>query len=223
VLQVEENVGPLPPGVAWSFDAGYFGGANIELLSDKKIDGYIPGNRNSSVDPYHKSGFRYDAERNEYICPEKKRLRFLGEHFDKQKEKTIRVYKGEGCIGCELQSKCTRRKDGIRYMKDFPYEAQRDTMREKMKTPRAKELYALRSRTVEPVFGDIKENNGLRSFLTRGLERVKTEFNLACIASNLKKIKEFLEESDRKASLSERSKWKSNRIGIKAELQWCPA
>jgi hypothetical protein len=41
-------------------------------------------------------------------------------------------------------------------------------MREKMKTPRAKEIYALRSRTVEPVFGDIKENKGLTSFLTRG-------------------------------------------------------
>jgi len=122
-----------------------------------------------------------------------------------------------------VQSKCTRKKDGIRYIKDFPYEAQRNTMREKMKTPRAKEVYALRSRTVEPVFGDIKENKGLNSFLTRGLERVKVEFNLACIASNLKKIKEFLKEIDRKASLPETSKWKSNKIGIKAEVQWCPA
>ena len=222
VLQVEENVRGLPAGVAWSFDAGYFGGANIKFLSDKKIDGYIPENKNRSVDPYDKSGFRYDAEKDEYLCPGKKRLRFLGEHFDKQKDKTIRVYKGERCVGCKVQSKCTRKKDGIRYMKDFPYEAQRNTMREKMKTLRAKELYALRSRTVEPVFGDIKENNGLRSFLTRGLQRVKVEFNLACIASNLKKIKEFLEESDRKAPLLERSKWKSNKIGTKAELQWCP-
>jgi len=212
----------LPEGVAWSFDAGYFGGANIKLLSDKKIDGYIPENKNRSVNTYDKSGFRYDTERNEYICPEKRRLRFLGEHFDKQKSKTLRVYKGRECIGCKVQSKCTREKDGIRYIKGFLYEAQRNTMREKMKTPRAKEVYTLRSRTVEPVFGDIKENKGLSSFLTRGLERVKVEFNLACIASNLKKIKEFLEESDRKASLPERSKRKSNKIGVKAEVQWCP-
>ena len=92
-----------------------------------------------------------------------------------------------------------------------------------MKTPRAKEFYALRSRTVEPVFGDIKENKGLRGFLTRGLERVKTEFNLACITSNLKKIKQFLKESDRKAPLPGRSKRKSNKIGIKTEVQWHPA
>lgn len=223
VLQTKENVGSLPTGVMWSFDAGYFGGANIKFLSDKKIDGYIPENKKRTMDPYDKSGFRYDVEKDEYVCPAKKRLRFLGEHFDKQKGKTIRVYKGEECVGCKVQSKCTRKKDGIRYMKDFPYEAQRNTMREKMKTPRAKEIYALRSRTVEPVFGDIKENKGLRSFLTRGLERVKTEFNLACIATNLKKIEEFLEENDRKAPFLGRSKQRSSKIGIKAELQWCPA
>jgi transposase len=219
VLQTKENIGSLPVGVAWSFDAGYFGGENIKFLSDKKIDGYIPENKNRSVGPYDKSSFRYDAEKDEYLCPEKKRLKFLGEHFDKQKDKAIRVYKGEECVGCRVQSKCTRKKDGIRYTKDFPYEAQRNTMREKMKTPRAKEIYALRSRTVEPVFGDIKENKGLRSFLTRGLERVKTEFNLACIATNLKKIEKFLEKSDRKGLFMVRSKRISNKIGIKAELQ----
>jgi len=221
VLQVEENVGLLSEGVAWSFDAGYFESTNIKFLLDRKIDGYIPENKHKSVNPHDKSRFRYDTERDEYICPEKKRLGFLGEHFDKQKNKAVRVYKGEGCAGCKVQSNCTRRKDGIRYIKDFPYEAERTTMREKMKTPGAKELYALRSRTVEPVFGDIKENKGLRSFLTRGLKGVKIEFNLTCIASNLRKIKEFLRERDSKAPLPERLKLKSNRVVMKTEVQWC--
>jgi hypothetical protein len=114
-------------------------------------------------------------------------------------------------VGCEVQSKCTNRKDGIRYIKDFPYEAQRNIMRGKMKTPRAKEIYALCLRTVEPVFGDIKENKGLTNFLTRGLERVKVGFTLAYIASNLKTIEEFLKESDRKSSFPERSKWETNK------------
>ena len=83
-------------------------------------------------------------------------------------------------------------------------------------------IYVLRSRTVEPVFGDIKENKGLTSFLTRSLERVKVEFTLACISSNLKKIKEFLKESDRKPSFPERSKWGTNKIGIKVKVQQCP-
>jgi len=222
VLQTEENVGPLPAGVRWSFDAGYFAGANIKFLTDKNIDGYIPEHKKITMDPYDKSGFRYDVEKNEYICPVKKRVRFLGEHFDKQKGKTIIVYKGEECVGCKEQSKCTRKKDGIRYIKDFPYEAERNTMREKMKTPMAKEIYALRSSTVEPVFGDIKENKGLRSFLTRGLERVKTEFNLACIATNLKKIEKFLEENESKTPYLGRLKQRSGKIGNKSRATFDP-
>ena len=61
-------------------------------------------------------------------------------------------------------------------------------MTSKMNTPAAKEVYKLRQQIVEPVIGDIKENKGLRTFLTRGIDAVRTEFNLACSAVNLKKI-----------------------------------
>lgn len=158
VHQVEENLGALPEGVSWSFDAGYFEGKNIKLLTDKKIDGYIPENEKKQRNRYDKKHFIYSKEKDEYICPEKKRLKFLGEHFDKQKSKAVRVYKGEECNGCKVQSTCTRQRNGIRYIKVFPYEVERKAIQAKMKTQRAKELYALRPRTVEPVFGDIKEN-----------------------------------------------------------------
>ena len=95
VLQVEDNIGSLPEGVAWSFDAGYFGGANIKFLLDKKIDGYIPDNKIGIVNPYDKGRFSYDMESDEYLCPEKRRLKFLGEHFDKQKNKTVSGVKEE--------------------------------------------------------------------------------------------------------------------------------
>jgi len=61
-------------------------------------------------------------------------------------------------------------------------------MNEKMNTKKGKEIYKLRAITVEPAFGDIKENKGTRVFLTRGIKTVKTEFSLVCTASNLKKI-----------------------------------
>jgi len=222
VLQVEENLGLLPEGVSWSFDAGYFEGSNIKFLGDRKIDGYIPENEKRSMKPYDKRYFKYDAGNDEYICPEDKRLPFLGEHFDSQKNKAVRVYKGERCIGCKAQSKCTRRRDGIRYIKEFPYEVERIAMREKMKTQRGKEHYALRSRTVEPVFGDIKENKGLRTFLTRGLVRVKTEFNLACIASNLRKIIGYMKEHNSNGPLKGKARLKyTKKIGMESELRVC--
>jgi hypothetical protein len=63
------------------FDAGYFGVANIKFLLDKKIDGYIPDNKKGIVNPYNKSRFSYDMESDEYLCPEKRRLKILGEHL----------------------------------------------------------------------------------------------------------------------------------------------
>ena len=51
-----------------------------------------------------------------------------------------------------------------------------------------KEIYAKRKSTVEPVFGIIKHIMGFRQFLLRGLEKAKGEWNLVCIAYNLKRM-----------------------------------
>jgi transposase len=189
VIQTEENLGSFPEGIAWSFDSGYFEGANIKCLADKKIDGYIPdNNEKKEADPFDKKHFQYNAVKDEFQCPENHAVPFMGEHFDKQKSKVIRVYKGIGCSACQSRDKCTKRKDGIRYLKMYPYEIERNIMVVKMKTPQAQEIYKLRQQIVEPAIGDIKENQGLRAFLARGLQGAKTEFNLACAARNLRKI-----------------------------------
>lgn len=61
-----------------------------------------------------------------------------------------------------------------------------------MTTLSAREIYKLRQQIVEPAIGDIKENKGLRTFLTRRIEAVRTEFNLVCTAVNLGKIWRYL-------------------------------
>ena len=61
-------------------------------------------------------------------------------------------------------------------------------MKIKMRTDKGKEVYKIRAQTVEPVIGDIKENKGMRTFITRSLETVKTEFNLVSLADSLRKI-----------------------------------
>jgi len=52
----------------------------------------------------------------------------------------------------------------------------------------SRKIYRVRAKTVERLFGHIKQNIGLREFLTRGLQGVRAEFSLACIAHNLKRI-----------------------------------
>jgi transposase len=61
-------------------------------------------------------------------------------------------------------------------------------MAEKLKTGPGREIYRQRARTVEPVFGIIKQVLGFRQFLLRGLEKVGGEWNLVCLAYNLKRL-----------------------------------
>ena len=61
-------------------------------------------------------------------------------------------------------------------------------MQEKLKTDAGRQLYAKRKQTVEPVFGIIKSVMGFRQFLLRGLEKVSGEWDLVCLAYNVKRL-----------------------------------
>lgn len=62
------------------------------------------------------------------------------------------------------------------------------TMRTRIKRGGHRTRYRLRKFTVEPVFGHIKSARGFRQFLLRGIEKVKDEWAMICIAHNLKKL-----------------------------------
>lgn len=63
-----------------------------------------------------------------------------------------------------------------------------DTMKHRLKTRSGKAVYAKRKSTIEPVFGIIKSVMGFRQFLLRGVDAVKGEWDLVCIAFNLKRL-----------------------------------
>jgi IS5 family transposase len=63
-----------------------------------------------------------------------------------------------------------------------------EQMRYALKTKAGRAAYALRKQTVEPVFGIIKSVMGFRQFLLRGLENVRNEWTLVCLAWNLKRM-----------------------------------
>ena len=62
------------------------------------------------------------------------------------------------------------------------------TMSHRLKTKAGRALYALRKQTVEPVFGIIKSVMGFRQFSLRGLDKVRGEWSLVCLAWNLKRM-----------------------------------
>jgi hypothetical protein len=61
-------------------------------------------------------------------------------------------------------------------------------MKHRLKTQAGRAIYAQRKCTVEPVFGIIKAVLGFRQFLLRGVESVRGEWSLVCIAWNLKRL-----------------------------------
>jgi transposase len=64
----------------------------------------------------------------------------------------------------------------------------KERMDRKLLTKRARALYRLRSQTVEPVFGQIKNVRGIDRFLLRGLDGASGEWKLACGTHNLIKL-----------------------------------
>lgn len=61
-------------------------------------------------------------------------------------------------------------------------------MRHRLSTPEGKSIYAKRKSTVETVFGIIKEVMGFRQFHLRGCDSAQGEWNLVCMAWNLKRM-----------------------------------
>jgi transposase len=71
----------------------------------------------------------------------------------------------------------------------IPKEAtRRDRMERKLLTKRGRELYPLRSQTVEPVFGQVKTCRGCDRFQRRGTQAVRSEWKLLCATHNLLKL-----------------------------------
>jgi len=76
-------------------------------------------------------------------------------------------------------------------------------MGNRLRTDAGRRAYGRRKQTVEPVFGQIKERQGLRRLLLRGLTKVTGEWTLWCLTHNLRRIRQALRtDPDRRLRLA---------------------
>lgn len=68
----------------------------------------------------------------------------------------------------------------------------KEKMAYKLRTTIGKAIYGLRKCTVEPVIGIIKETLGFRQFSLRGQTKVEGEWNLVCLAFDVKRLHALL-------------------------------
>ena len=193
--QVKENMGREPEKV--SVDSGYSSPDNLEYVNKGEIDGYIAqGNEkkinNTDECEFKKSDFRYDQDKDIFICPAGKELRRKVRKRDGKPTKQ-RIYIGTVCGDCKFREQCIKKsKKKYREIVADGSEFLRQEMREKLRSEKGRAVYKRRKVIVEPVFGQMKWDRGFRQFSLRGLEKVKGEFALLCTAHNILKIWSFL-------------------------------
>lgn len=182
-------------------DAGYGSEENYAYLEDQQLGHFVKYNtfhkENSKkwkIDITKVQNFRYVEERDEYVCGHGRTLVFLYEYQQKSDNgyvSIIRVYECLNCAGCPNRERCVKSEKPLanrmlninRKLNEF-----REQARQNLTSEIGLKMRSLRSVEVESVFGDIKGNFGMRRFLLRGLEKVKIEWGLHCIAHNMRKM-----------------------------------
>lgn len=171
-------------------DAGYHSGPNLQGCREQ---GYVvlmaESQEKALKNPYHKDNFRYEAQSDSYICPEGQRLSLRSTVRRKGRPETRVYFAPKGvCAACPSLERCTKSRDMGRTIEVGPHEELLRQHRELMARPEAKALYSHRKELVEPAFGILKEQQGARRFLLRGLEAVRAEWDLLAAAFNLRTL-----------------------------------
>lgn len=216
VDRIEENFGQMPENVLT--DGGNNSGHIIQEMERRGVEFYAPVESNqpqqgnpakrddwaqavpsdqwaklprNSKGQLDKSCFVYDAERDQYHCPQGQTLEFAKSKPDERGGVRVnqRVYRCQACVGCPLAAACLSpdSKHGRTITRD-EFEDARERLAARMATAAAREVYNQRPRIAETTFGILKSVMGLRQFLLRGLDKVKTEWLWACTSFNVAKL-----------------------------------
>ncbi|MDY6933043.1 MAG: transposase [Spirochaetota bacterium] len=162
---------------------------NIDL-GEENIDAYISMfNRSEKTDlgknKFHKENFEFDEDNDIWVCPARESLEFMREFIRDGKKYTQYGCKLKKYVFCHEREVCIITKEdirrGYRTIEDDGYVVYRQEMRKKMSGDNAKAIYSKRAGSIEPVFGQIKNNRNFTRFRLKGLLKVKLEFLIMTI------------------------------------------
>jgi len=137
--------------------------------------------------------FVYDAVKDCYYCPMGETLRLARRARYKRTGITYRQYRCPGKEGCPLAERCVQPQAKQRSVSRDQYQHLRERTAERMASAEGQAVYRRRAPVAEGVFAVIKQSMGIRQFLLRGIEKVRTEWNWVRGAYNLKKLLKLLQ------------------------------
>jgi transposase len=167
-------------------DRGYFNGDQVLSCEGTGVAPVMPktltsGNTKRGL--FTGQDFIYDAEKDHYTCP-------AGQHLTRGLARSDRSgdidhYRHlTACFACPLKPRCTTEK--AKRVKRWKHEGVLDAMQDRL--DRMPEAMGVRRQTVEHPFGTLKAWMGATHFLTRTLDKVRTEMSLLVLAYNLKRM-----------------------------------
>jgi transposase len=191
-------------------DSSYHSVTNIAKCNEENIDAYIPDNKFRNRDKRFASrvgyrprskkftfaDFKYDRDKNQYICPNGKRLKRLGK-TGRHKGKLLKRYVSNetDCRGCDLRVSCLQNKDAKRrhftYYVDASGNNISHAMVKKIETAKGRKIYPQRIGIVEPVFANIRIHKSMNKFTLRGKIKVNIQWLLYCMVHNIEKIANY--------------------------------
>ena len=142
------------------------------------------------------SEFDYDPVAGTCRCPAGNPMwcRMDGGLINGRKATGFQGYRKD-CRVCPLKAQCLRnpnQKEG-RQVTFFDKSERKessyiDRMKEKIDSPMGRHIYSQRLGTVEPVFGNLEFNKGLKRFTLRGESKVNAQWLMFCMVHNIEKI-----------------------------------
>ena len=173
-------------------DKGYYSGQDIKDTQDAGMTPLVPKGDTSGSEKkgiFNRSRFKYDTNRDVYICPAKQELpyRMTGE----EKGLKLKRYWADEptCRACDIKSQCSNSKQSRRIAR-WEHQGQLDQMDRSMAS--MPDSMLIRKQTVEHPFGTIKSWMGSTHFLAKRLPNVSTEMNLHVLAYNLRRMMSIL-------------------------------
>jgi IS5 family transposase len=175
-------------------DTAFGTGPMLGWLVERKIAPHIPvfDKSGRSDGTWTRADFEWDAENNQFICPEGEALKqFRRNYSDPNRGPTgkgVAKYRGlkNTCQACPSKQRCCPNMD-FRFITREEHEDARQVAREIAKTPQYDISMKLRKK-VEMLFAHLKRILGLGRLRLRGPCGANDEFLLAATAQNLRKL-----------------------------------
>lgn len=134
---------------------------------------------------FHSYEFVYDEYYDCVICPNNKVLTYSTTNGEGYKEFKSNP---KDCEKCKYKDKCTNSKNHQKVVTKHIWSNYIELAEDIRHSKRGKEIYSLRSQTIERVFADAKEKHAMRYTFIKSLPRVQNWVRLKFAAMNLKKL-----------------------------------